>query len=74
MACPIRDYSTNTSIGEFWVVYNAIKKHLDKNPPKKGDKKLIDYLHEVEQHLYPQIMRTTTTVRPQDAYFLGKKV
>lgn len=69
----IRCYSTNTTIGEYYTVYMALRDHLNKHPPKKGDKTLIDYLNDFGITLYPQIMRTTTHVRFIDAYLINKE-
>ena len=73
MSNPIRCFSTNTPIGEYYTVYMAIRDHLNKNPPKKGDKTMIDYLNEFGISLYPQIMRTTTNVRFIDAHLINKQ-
>ena len=73
MSNPIRCYSTNTAIGEYYSVYMALRDHLRKNPPKEGEKQLIDYLSDFGITLYPQIMRTTTNVRFIDAYLINKE-
>ena len=73
MSNPIRCFSTNSAIGEYYSVYMALRDHLHKNPPKEGEKQLIDYLNEFGITLYPQIMRTTTTVRFIDAYLINKE-
>ena len=73
MSDPVRCYSTNVVIGEYYSVYMALRDHLNKNPPKKGEKQLIDYLNDFGITLYPQIMRTTTNVRFIDAYTINKE-
>lgn len=73
MSNPIRCFSTNTSIGEYYTVYMALRDHLNKNPPKKGEKTMIDYLNDFGITLYPQIMRTTANVRFVDAYLISKQ-
>lgn len=72
MSNPIRCYSTNTAIGEYYSVYMALRDYLEQNPPKKGEKQLINYLSDFGITLYPQIMRTTTNVRFIDAYHINK--
>lgn len=72
MSNPIRCFSTNTTIGEYYTVYMALRKHLTENPPKKGEKQMIDYLNEFGITLYPQIMRTTSHVRFIDAHLTNK--
>lgn len=73
MSNPIRDYSTNTAIGEYYSAYMALRDHLRKNPPKEGEKQLTDYLSDLGITLYPEIMRTTTNVRFIDAYHINKE-
>ena len=73
MSNPIRCYSTNTAIGEYYSAYMVLRDHLHKNPPKEGEKQLIDYLNDFGIILYPQIMRTTTNVRFIDAYLINKE-
>ena len=73
MSNPIRCYSTNTAIGEYYSVYMALRDHLRKNPPKEGEKQLTDYLSDLGITLYPQLMRTTTNVRFIDGYFINKE-
>ena len=73
MSDPIRCFTTNTPIGEYYTVYMALRDHLHKNPPKKGEKEIIDYLKEFGIVLYPQIMRTTTNARFIDAHLIDKK-
>ena len=73
MSNPVRCFSTNTSIGEYYTVYMAIRDHLNKNPPKEGEKTMIDYLNDFGITLYPQIMRTTTNTRFIDAYLINKQ-
>lgn len=73
MSNPIRCFSTNTAVGEYYSAYMAIRDYLRKNPPKEGEKKLIDYLSDFGITLYPQIMRTTTNVRFVDAYLINKE-
>jgi len=73
MSNPIRCYSTNTAIGDYYSAYMALRDHLRKNPPKEGEKQLIDYLSDFGITLYPQIMRTTTNVRFIDAYLINKE-
>ena len=73
MSNPIRCFSTNASIGEYYPAYVALRDHLNKNPPKKGDKLLTDYLDEFGINLYPQIMRFTTHVRFIDAHHITKE-
>lgn len=67
MSNPIRCYSTNSSIGEYYTVFMALRDHLNRNPPAEGEKQLIDYLKEFGIVLYPQIMRTITNARFIDA-------
>jgi DNA-directed RNA polymerase subunit N (RpoN/RPB10) len=73
MSNPIRCFSTNTAIGEYYSAYMVIRDYLNENPPKKGEKQLIDYLRDFDIVLYPQIMRTTTHVRFIDAYLINKE-
>lgn len=70
MSNPIRCYSTNTAIGEYYSVYMALRDHFRKNPPKEGEKQLTDCLSDLGITLYPQIMRTTTNARFIDAYLI----
>lgn len=74
MSDPIRCPSTNTVLGEYYPIYMAIRDHLHKNPPKEGDKNMVDYLNEFGIILYPQIMRITTHVRFIDAYLINKEL
>ena len=71
MSNPIRCYSTNTAIGEYYSIYMALRDHLRENPPKKGEKQLIDYLYDFGITQYPQIMRTVTNRRFVDAYHIN---
>lgn len=73
MSNPIRCYSTNTAIGEYYAVYMELRDHLQKNPPKKGEKEVLDYLREFGITLYPQIMRTISNVRFIDAHLISKE-
>jgi hypothetical protein len=68
---PVRGFNTGTAVGEYMVVYNAIKKHLKDNPPGPEDKKLVDYLHEFGITQYIDISQMTTTVRFDDAHLIG---
>jgi hypothetical protein len=69
----IRDFSTNMSIGAWYRVYSEIRQYLVNNPPKEGEKQLIDYLHEFGITEYSQIMHLTSHVRFTDAHLLGSK-
>jgi hypothetical protein len=62
----------NTEIGEYYTVYMAIRDHLHKFPPKKGDKTMINYLNEFGITYYPEIMRTISNVRFIDADLIYK--
>ena len=73
MSNPIRCYSTNTAIGEHYSAYMALRDHFNKNPPKEGEKTLVQHLSGFGITLYPQIMRTTTNVRFIDAYLINKE-
>lgn len=73
MSNPVRCYSTNVSIGEYYTAYMAIRDYLNKHPPKKGGKTIIDYLNDFGISSYPQIMRTTAHVRFIDAHLIKKR-
>lgn len=72
MACPIRCYSTNVAIGEYYTVIMEIKKYLHENPPKPGEKTFVDYLNDFGITQYPQTMRIISTVNFFDAHMLNK--
>jgi DNA-directed RNA polymerase subunit N (RpoN/RPB10) len=72
MSNPIRCYSTNTAIGEYYSAYMAIRDHLNKNPPADGEKQIVDYLRDFGIILYPEIMRITTNSRFIDAHLINK--
>jgi DNA-directed RNA polymerase subunit N (RpoN/RPB10) len=72
MSNPVRDFTSNTAIGEYYTVYVAIRSHLDKHPPKKGEKQLSDYLNDFGMTQYSQRMRTTTTIRFIDGFLINK--
>ena len=72
MSYPIRDFSAGgAAIGDYMVVITALRAEFEKNPPKPGEKQLIDYIKEFGLTLYPQIMRVTTSVRFIDAHLIG---
>lgn len=72
MSYPIRDFSAGgAAIGDYMVVIAALRSEFKKNPPKPGEKQLIDYIKEFGLTLYPQIMRATTSVRFVDAHLIG---
>jgi hypothetical protein len=73
MSSQVRCPSTNTAIGEYTPIYMALRDHLNKNPPKKGEKQLIDYLHEFGLTEYPQLMRATTAERFIDGANINKE-
>jgi hypothetical protein len=73
MSTQIRCYSTNTASGEYSAVYMALRDHFHKNPPKPGEKQLIDYLHEFGLTEYPQLMRATTAERFIDGANINKE-
>ena len=72
MSDPIRCFSTNRDIGAYRVLFDAIKDHLNKNPPKEGEPTLLDYMKEFGINQYPQIMRMTNYVEFKDAHLLNK--
>lgn len=72
MSNPIRCFSTNTAIGEYYSVYMALRDYLRKHPPKDGEKQITDFLSEFGITTIPQIMRTITNVRFIDAYLINK--
>jgi hypothetical protein len=55
-----RDPSTNTAIAQYYVAIDAIKAYLHENPPKPGEKTLLDYYSDFGITLYPQLMRAVT--------------
>ena len=73
MPIPVRCFSTNSAIGEYYTVYVALRDYLLKNPPKEGEKTLLDYLHDFGIILYPQIMRITTHTSFIDAYHIHQE-
>lgn len=65
MPPPIRCFTTNEAIGQYYLVIDAIRKHLEKNTE---DKTLSDYLAEFTLTSYPQRMRIIGYTRFQDAH------
>jgi DNA-directed RNA polymerase subunit N (RpoN/RPB10) len=74
MSDPIRCFSTNSAIGEYYMIYVAIRDHLNRHPPGQGDKTLVDYLREFGITQYPQIMRMTSHVRFIDAHTINRNM
>lgn len=73
MSNPIRCFSTNSTIGEYYSVYMALRDHFNEHPPAPGEKTLVEHLRGFGIDLYPQIMRTTTNVRFIDAHLINKE-
>jgi hypothetical protein len=60
----VRCTETNTSIGEYYVIFMALRDHL--NQIKQEDQ-LVKYLHEFGIMLYPDIMQMISAKRFIDA-------
>lgn len=74
MPPPIRCFSTNEDIGQYYLVLSAIRKHLKQNPPKDGEKNMMDYFNEFTLTSYPARMRITCFARFQDAHLITHDV
>ena len=72
MSNPIRCFTTNTTIGEYYPLYMALKAHFNEHPPATGEKTLIEHMKGLGIELYPQLMRTVATVQFIDAQYINK--
>lgn len=68
MSNPVRCFSTNETIGEYYYAFMVLREYLNNNPPLEGEKTMVEYLKEFGIRLYPQIMRTIANVRFIDAH------
>lgn len=73
MSNPVRDFSMNETIGEYYYAFMALRAYFNDNPPLKGDKQMLHYLNEWGINLYPSITRTITNVRFIDAANIYKR-
>ena len=68
MSDPIRDPSSNISIGWARVIVNALMEFLNKNPPKEGGKDLVDYIADlgIPKEYYSVVCRLITHEEPTE--------
>ena len=73
MSNPVRDFSMNETIGEYYYAFMALRAYLNDNPPLAGESQMLDYFKEFGITRYPSITRTITNVRFIDAVNIYKR-
>jgi hypothetical protein len=71
MANSMRCSSTNTDVGEYYELFMGLRNYLNINPPKAGEKTLVEYLAELGIIKYPEIGTTIANVRFVDAHLIN---
>lgn len=71
MSIPVRCFTTNTAIGQYSTAYTALRDYFNNNPPKDGEKQMVDYFSEFGLIWYPQRMRIISNVTFKDAHLLS---